>query len=133
MVHVQKLANTRQKDKEAAAKFLEGSINDMAKESFKVKAERNDIEERFSKFQTASEERVAILQNQILTLKEKLDKAKSIAEEFASKLRQSRELYRKEAEVVTDLKTRNSQLKTHCMSFRDLSERLAKRSKTGKS
>ena len=32
----------------------------------------------------------------------------------------------KEAEVVTDLKTRNSQLKTHCMSFRDLSERLAK-------
>ena len=69
LVHVQKLANTRQKDKEAAAKFLEGSINDMAKESFKVKAERNDIEERFSKFQTASEERVAILQNQILTLK----------------------------------------------------------------
>ena len=126
LVHVQKLANTRQKDKEAAAKFLEGSINDMAKESFKVKAERDNIEERFSKFQTASEERVAILQNQILTLKEKLDKAKSIAEEFASKLRQSRELYRKEAEVVTDLKTRNSQLKTHCMSFRDLSERLAK-------
>eukprot|EP00944_MAST-04C_sp_MAST-4C-sp1_P012033 g12033.t1 len=126
LVHVQKLANTRQKDKEAAAKFLEGSINDMAKESFKVKAERDNIEERFSKFQTASEERVAILQNQILTLKEKLDKAKSIAEEFASKLRQSRELYRKEAEAVTDLKTRNSQLKTHCVSFRDLSERLAK-------
>ena len=126
LVHVQSLANTRQKDKDVAAKFLESSITDMAQETFKVKAERDDIEDRFSKFQTSAEERVAILQNQILTLKDKLDTAKQIGEEFANKLRHSRELYKKEAEAVIDLKTRNQQLKTHCLSFRDLSERLAK-------
>jgi chromosome segregation ATPase len=126
LVHVQSLANTRQKDKAAAAKFLESSITDMAQETYKVKAERNEIEDRFNKFQTSSEERIAILQNQILTLKDKLSTAKQIGEEFASKLRNTRELYKKEAEAVIDFKTRNQQLKTHCLSFRDLSERLGK-------
>eukprot|EP00943_MAST-04B_sp_MAST-4B-sp1_P007018 g7018.t1 len=119
LVHVQSLANTRQKDKAAAAKFLESSITDMAQETYKVKAERNEIEDRFNKFQTSSEERIAILQNQILTLKDKLSTAKQIGEEFASKLRNARELYKKEAETVIDLKTRNQQLKTHCLSFRE--------------
>ena len=120
----QQLAHKRQEDKTSAAHHLETALDESRAKADQFRFERDSVRQDLMQLQKKSKESIRLLNGKISEQKLRLIQAKTIGEEFAVKLRESRHVLKEQKMHVADYKGKVESLKDQIADYRELTERL---------
>eukprot|EP00945_MAST-04E_sp_MAST-4E-sp1_P006003 g6003.t1 len=129
IINAQKLSRARQEDKETASQHLSESLSSLSKRYDTLRREKDKLLNELQILTHMSEEKEKALEGKVRDLKKRLEKAKSIGENFGNQLKESRDKLKRAYVDVDNAIKKITNLKDQVRDYRELSERLGKNNK----